>query len=124
MISIMKEGTRYEAFQTITKEIIKQINQKNYAKIMEIVDKNSYTLQDFAEFFSQNDSYIPDDPYEIKLDFYYEIYRLNQIDENNYNVQYDLTHDGVLNNLILHIGFSKVQNEIFNVELQKIEIIK
>ena len=124
MISIMKEGTRYEAFQTITKEIIKQINQKNYAKIMEIVDKNSYTLQDFAEFFSQNDSYIPDDPYEIKLDFDYEIYRLNQIDENNYNVQYDLTHDGVQNNLILHIGFSKVQNEIFNVELQKIEIIK
>ncbi len=124
MISIMKEDTQYKAFQTITKEIIKQINQKNYAKIMEIVDKNSYTLQDFAEFFSQNDSYIPDDPYEIKLDFDYEIYRLNQIDENNYNVQYDLTHDGVLNNLILHIGFSKVQNEIFNVELQKIEIIK
>jgi len=122
MISVIKEGREYEAFQTIIKEIIKQINQKNYAKIMEIVDKNSYTLQDFVEFFSQNDSYMPDDPYLIKWDSDYEIYRLNQLDENNYNAQYDLTHDGILNNLILHVGFSRVQTNIFNVELQKIEI--
>ena len=124
MISVIKEGREYEAFQTIIKEIIKQINQKNYAKIMGIVDKNSYTLQEFVEFFSQNDSYMPDDPYKTKLNFDYEIYRLNQLDENNYNAQYDLTHDGILNNLILHVGFSRVQTNIFNVELQKIEIIK
>ena len=118
MIAI-KEGTEAEAFEAVAKDITVLLGSMKFMDVYEICDETRYGPTTLGKLFAIGSPNRPDNPYKINWTGE-PLFRMEKKD-GFYEAEYDLTANGKLNNVTLHIIFDEADVNVYKPVLLKID---